>query len=113
MELSAHEENFTNLIITDNTREADLGRISLFYILATPELYKKIDKIYNFEERAIYIDCFEKLNFSGGFKVMVQLGFNLYNGYECLTPLDIFSHLDNENFDICINAIKIKLKKQF
>lgn len=113
MELTEHEERFAELLSKDNTGTSDLERKAMFYILATPELYNKINGIYDFENHWIKTDCFKKVDLSSGFSAMVKLAFNLYNSYESPTPIDIFSILDSDNFDICINAIKIRFKKPF
>lgn len=113
MDLTAHEANFTSLMIKENIGELDVERTALFYILAIPEIYEHIQRIYNFEEQSIKSDGLKEGYFSDRLRVMIELAFNLYNGYESQTPFAIFSKLDSTNFDICMNAIKIRFKQPF
>lgn len=42
---------------------------------------------------------------------MVELAFNLYNNYDCSTPLEIFSLLDSDNYDLAMKAMNIRFNK--
>ena len=106
-----HEERYFELLEKDNTSRTDLERYSLFYILANSDIFSKIDYIYDFKNHWIKIDCFEKTDFSSTSKKMVELAFNLYNGNPAPDPLTIFGGLDDDNFQICLNAISIRFSQ--
>lgn len=59
----------------------------------------------------IKTDCFEETDFSSTSKKMVELAFNLYNGNPSSDPLRIFSGLDDDNFQICLNAILLRFSR--
>jgi len=105
-------ENYYKLIERDNTHPENHERRALFTIFSeNKELYAKIDNLYDFEEHWIKTDCFEKVDFSSGNRKMVELAFNLYNNYDCSTPLEIFSLLDSDNYDLAMKAINIRFNK--
>ncbi|WP_394810878.1 DUF6075 family protein [Desemzia incerta] len=56
-------------------------------------------------------DCFEETDFSSTSKKMLELAFNLYNGNPSPDPLRIFSGLDDNNFQICLNAILLRFSR--
>ena len=106
-----HYDNFLELIERDNTREGDVERLALFYIFAHKQIIPKINGIYDFNKHEIKPDCFTKIDFSGGVRSMVELAFNLYNDFPCETPVNLFSNLDEDSFDICLRAIRIRFNK--
>lgn len=111
--LYSFEDKFNELIIKDNTNESDIERQSLFYILAgNDELYRNADSIYNFDERMIDLEVIERnhLKVGNGAKSLIKLGFNLYNGTET-DLLSVFINLDNENFELALNAIQFRFNK--
>lgn len=112
-ERTIHEERFFQLMGKSNTRWTDVERKGLFYILAQEDLYLKINKLYDFENNWILPENIENggVDLSGGMRAMVTLAFNLYNGYECESPVDIFSRLDSENFEICMTAIHMRFDR--
>lgn len=108
-ELNSHEERFNFLMERDSPRSGDNERKSLFYILAEEDLYSKINKLYDFEEKCILPDSLEdgSVDLSGGEVAMVRLAYHLYNGYELNLVYEL-SRLDNENFEICMKAIRMR-----
>lgn len=106
-----HDERYFGLLEKDNTNPTDLERKSLFYILANADIFSKVDYIYDFNTHWIKTDYFEKTDFSSSSKKMVELAFNLYNGNPSPDPLRIFSGLDDDNFQICLNAILIRFSR--
>lgn len=42
---------------------------------------------------------------------MLELAFNLYNGNPSSDPLRIFSGLDDDNFQICLDAILLRFSR--
>ena len=105
-------KEYYELIERDNTNPKDNERRALFTIFSENEdLYSKIDFLYDFQNHWIKTDCFKKADFSSGNRKMVELAFNLYNCYKSSTPLEIFSLLDSENYDLAMKAINIRFNK--
>ena len=111
-ERTQHEERYLQLLEKDGTKPSDGERKALFFILAHPDTFNKINGIYDFKNHWIKSDCFEKVDFSGGIRRMVQLAFNLYNGNPAPDPLEIFSGLDKHSFHICLRAIQIRFNME-
>lgn len=112
--LYSFEDRFNDLLNRDNTQEQDIERKSLFYIIAGYEdLYKKVNYIYDFQDHSIFPDCLEneKVDFSSTSQKLIKLGFNLYNGNPSYDILTTFSSLDDNNFNLAINAIKYRFNK--
>lgn len=109
---SIHEDRFNELVDKSRIATWDIERKALFYILSGNEdLYFKSNFLYDFSENII---CTEhELDLSGGMHKLVYLGFHLYNfNYkEDITIMDIFSNLDSVNFELALNAIKIRFNK--
>lgn len=107
--MKGHKQRYDELLAKDGTEPTDTYRKALFYLFSgNLEIYSQIDSLYNFKNRSIEIDFLEKGLFSHNIKQMVELGFNLYNGYPSADPATLFSGLDNENRKICIRAIEIR-----
>ena len=107
------EDRFKDLIERDNTCESDMERKALFYIIAgNNDLYQKIDYIYDFEDSSIRSECFENedVDFCSSSIKLLKLGFNLYNGYAA-DVLDVFSILDKANFNLALEAIRLRFNK--
>lgn len=105
-------ENYYKLIERDNTNPKDNERRAIFTIFSENEdLYSKVNSLYDFHNHWIKTDCFEKVDLSSGNRKMVELAFNLYNNYDCSTPLEIFSHLDSDNYNLAMKAINIRFNK--
>ncbi len=103
-----HLENYMKLQLVDRTSSSDFERKALFYILATDGIYEYVEKIYDFDFRFINFEDIENLNLSRGHYNMLQLAFNLYNGYETDDLHTLFLNLDHSNLSICLEAIKIR-----
>lgn len=97
-------------MIKENIGELDVERTALFYILAITELYEHIQRIYNFEEQSIKSDGLKEDYFSDSLRIMIELAFKLYKAYESQTSFANLSKLESTNFDISMNAIKIRFK---
>lgn len=107
-----HTERLFNLIAKDNTVSTDRERIALFCIISGIHgLYTNVDSLYDFENHWIKDDCFEKVDFSSGTRKLVQLAFNLYNNNPSPTPIEIFSSLDSDNYDLAMRAINVRFNK--
>lgn len=108
------EERLSQLLEEDKTSYDDLERKSLFYIIAgNNDLYSKVKSIYDFKEHSIKSDCLnsKKVDFCTSSKKLIELGFNLFNGNNKADVLDTFSSLDENNFNLAIEALKIRLNK--
>lgn len=110
-----HEERFQELTQKAEVFEGDIERKALFFILAgNDDLYKKVNHIYDFRESEINPDCLEsgKVDFSSSARKLVKLAYNLYNSYPSEeTVIDTFYLLDEENFKLAINAIKLRFNR--
>ena len=110
-----HKERFQELTQKAKVFEGDMERKALFFILAgNDDLYKKVNHIYNFKENGIDPDCLEsgKVYFSSSARKLVKLAYNLYNSYPSEdTVIDTFYLLDEENFKLAINAIKLRFNR--
>lgn len=88
---------------------------SLFWIISQNKtFYKRAQEIYDFEANTIIPECLVEDSFSASEKAMLRLAFNLFNGLMSHNNdvADIFSVLDDHNFEICIEAIRIRFSKQ-
>ena len=106
-----HEDRLADLLERDGTSERDLERKSLFYILSgNLDLYGKVDYIYDFKTNSIKSDCFENeaIDFCSSSCNLIKLAYNLYNGYKA-DVLETFAGLDQDNFNLAMEAIKIRL----
>ena len=104
-----HRFQYQGLLSRDNTKEADRERKALFYILSCDELFKKANFLYNFDDHSIKADH-EKI-FSSGEAALIEIGYNLYNGYGQRTIVDLFSRLDSKAFSIALEAIRIRFDR--
>lgn len=107
-----HEDRLACLLERDGTNERDLERKSLFYILSgNIDLYNKVDHIYDFEANSIKSKCLEsgETDFCSSSRNLIKLAYNLYNGYGA-DVLETFAGLDQDNFNLAMEAIKMRLK---
>lgn len=106
-----HKENFNELMERAKVSKGDTERKALFYIVSGNfDLYNKVNHIYNFEENKINIDCLEggKVDFSSSSRTLVKLAYNLYNSYPSDSVIDTFYLLDEQNFKLAMNAIRLR-----
>lgn len=111
--LCGFEDRFNHLLERDGTHHGDSERRSLFYILAgNDDLYSKVDFIYDFEDNSINPDCLEseEVDFCSSSRKLIKLAFNLYNSYPA-DVIDTFYLLDNNNLNLALNAIKLRLNR--
>ena len=107
------KNKLNEFIERDGMAKGDLERLSMFYILSNNEdLSSKINYIYDFDERSIKSDCLENENvdFCSSSKKLIRLAFNLFNGNYKADVLNSFSGLDDDNFEIAINALIIRFR---
>ena len=107
------EERYKKLIEKDGTSEGDTERKALFYILAgNIDLYTKADHIYNFKERAITPECLDNgmVDFCSSSRKLVKLAYNLFNSFPA-DIIDTFYVLDEDNFNLALNSIKLRFNK--
>ena len=105
-----HERYYFEFLEKDNTREGDLERQSLFYLLALNESTRtNIHSIYDFKNHWINIDSINESWQTGSSTKITRFAFNLYNGYkENVDILNIFSSIDRDKFPMLFNAISIR-----
>ena len=98
----------------DNMSKGDLERLSMFYILSNnKDLSSKVDYIYDFKNRSIKSNCLdnENVDFCSSSRKLIRLAFNLFNGNYPADVLNSFSGLDDDNFEIALNAVKIRFNR--
>ena len=108
-----HTDNYTELLIKDKTAENDVERKSLFLIFSTDDLFGKVTHPHDFKEHSIKPQSLEngEVDLSSSSRKLVMAAFNLYNGYYKADLCNTFAGLDDENFDLMIQAIKIRFNK--
>lgn len=112
-----HENTFYDLLEKANVKN-DIERESLFFIIAgNNELYKNVNKIYNFKENNINININEDgeiyipdLPVSSSARKLAYLAIQLYNSCNKQSVMDTFAGLDENNFRLAINAIKLRFR---
>lgn len=104
-------ERIDELMAKDKTHPKDIERESLFFLIAgNDELWKLQERIYDFEDHSIKPEILES-GICTSSKTLIQVGFNLYNSYPTESLLDCFSGLDAHNFELVMQAIRIRLNK--
>lgn len=102
-------DRIDELMKRDGTHEKDSERKALFYIMANnDELYSLQNSIYDFDDHSIRPEILES-GVCTSSKTLIQIGFNLYNGYPTESLLNCFSCLDTKNFETVIQALRIRL----
>ena len=108
-----HNVRYNDLLQRDNTSPQDIERQSLFYILSgNQDLYSHIDSLYDFKEHSIKTEESQQADFSSGCRAMIELAYNLYNGFGDRTIKDTFINLDNYNAILAINVIQLRFNIQ-
>ena len=109
------QERFSELLQRDGTHEGDFERKALFYIIAgNQDLYNKADFIYDFGDRIINSECLEseEVDFCSSSKKLIKLAYNLYNSRHGADVVDTFYMLDDDNFNLALNAIKLRFDRK-
>lgn len=111
--MQKHEERFQSLMSRANVHPQDKERESLFWILSgNSEIYERISDIYDFTENTIKPDYLENgHDLSSSSERLIRLGFNLYNGFPA-DVLDSFQYLDEDNFNLGIQALKKRFQNK-
>ena len=106
-------DNYRKLLNKDKTAESDVERRALFRIFSTDELFRKVTHLYDFKEHSIKPEALEngEVDLSSSSRKLVMAAFNLYNGHYKADICDTFAGLDDENFNLLIQAIKIRFNK--
>ena len=106
-------DNYRKLLNKDKTAESDVERRALFRIFSTDELFRKVTHLYDFKEHSIKPESLEngEVDLTSSSRKLVMAAFNLYNGHYKADICDTFAGLDDENFDLIIQAIKIRFNK--
>ena len=108
-----YTKNYIALLTKDNTAETDVERKALFLIFSTDDLFRKVTHLYDFKEHSIKPEALEngEVDLSSSSRKLVMAAFNLYNGHYKADICDTFAGLDDENFNLLIQAIKIRFNK--
>lgn len=110
-----HKHNFEKLIPQISLNTCDNERISFVYIISgNSDLFNKKYSLYDFNKNMLKFHNFKSTNldFCSSSKALVRLGVNLYNGYtdEYTDPLNLLRHLGHDNYNLAINAIKLRFE---
>lgn len=104
-------ERLYELIARDNTHPGDTERESLFFIIAgNDELWELQEQIYDFKDHSIKPEIL-KSGICTSSKTLIEIGFNLYNNSPTKSLIDCFSVLDKSNFELVMEAIRIRLNQ--
>ena len=106
-------DNYRKLLNKDKTAESDVERRALFRIFSTDDLFRKVTHLYDFKEHSIKPESLEngEVDLSSSSRKLVLAAFNLYNGHYEADIFDTFAGLDDKNFNLVIQAIKIRFNK--
>lgn len=116
-----HQNNFNLLIKKAEVRSGDIERKSMFYIISgNSDLFKQVGEIYNFtddelQERKETLEgdlYFPNVLTSNSSQKLLNLAVQLFNNTKDQNVLDTFSGLDTNNFELALNAIKIRFNQQ-
>lgn len=106
-----NKERMDKLISLDSTYSTDYERLSLFNLIAgNDELWNLKHQIYDFEDHSINPEILES-GIASSSKKLITIGFNLFNSYPTDSLIDCFSNLDDDNFDLVIQSIKIRFNR--
>lgn len=108
-----HTENFNELIKRDRTAATDVERLAMFTVFSNDDLFQKVHALYDFKEHSIKPEALEngEVDLSSSSLKLVKLAYNLFNGYYAADVLDTFAGLDDDNFNLCIQAIRIRFNQ--
>lgn len=108
-----YTKNYTELLTKDQTAETDVERKALFLIFSNDDLFGKVTHLYDFKEHSIKPESLEngEVDLSSSSRKLVLAAFNLYNGHYEADICDTFAGLDDGNFALLIQAIKIRFNK--
>lgn len=103
-----HKQRFTDIIKelhhyeSDGWLDKEYGT-ALYVLTADDEIWKKSQDYVS--ERGLDLeDMLEGVDLSSGYKLLVKLANNLYNGRTPVDPCSLAATLDNENFYVAISA---------
>lgn len=97
------------LMLQDGTHPKDIERESLFFIISgNDELWRLRESIYDFKDRSINPEILDS-GICTSSKTLIRVAFNLYNSYPTDSLMDCFSGLDEHNFELVIQAIRLRL----
>ncbi len=112
-----HESKYKILIKKSGMIYEDRERQALFHLIAgNMDLYKQVDKIYDFQEQQLkcitesgQVD-FSNIYTSSSSKALLLLAIQLYNSGSNISVSEAFKYLDADTAQIALNAIKIRYK---
>lgn len=109
----SHKSKFQKLALLSTLNPYDSERKSLLYLLSgNNDIFFKKKHIYNFSNNHPIFNGFNQSNvdFCSSSKSLIRLALNLFNGYtdKYTDPLNLLAFLDNNNYTLAINAIKIR-----
>ena len=108
-----HTENFDELIKRDKTAATDVERLAMFKLFSNDDLFQKAHALYDFKAHSIKPESLEngEVDLSNSSLKLVKLAYNLFNGYYPADVLETFAGLDEYNFELCIQAIRIRFNQ--
>ena len=109
-----HEERYKILIEKSRLNYEDREREALFYLLAgNSDLYKQVDKIYNFKKQQLNCMKDEQVDLtniytSSSSRALILSGIELFNSGAGISVTDVFKYLDKQNSILVLESIRIR-----
>ena len=110
MKTNHHAVRYQELLLRDGTDPKDVERQALFFIFSGMEdLYNKVNGLYDFEDNSIRPEALEGcVDLTSGTRALVELAFNLYNGFPSRTIRDLLAPLSEDNRRLAVDAITLR-----
>ncbi len=110
MQTNHHAVRYQELLLRDGTDPKDVERQALFFIFSGMEdLYNKVNGLYDFEDNSIRPEALEGgVDLTSGTRALVELAFNLYNGFPSRTIRDLMAPLSEDNRRLAVDAITLR-----
>jgi hypothetical protein len=106
-----NRDRLNELTTLDSTYSKDYERLSLFNLISNnDELWDLKHQIYDFEDHSIKPEILES-GIASSSKKLIKIGFNLFNSHPTDSLIDCFTNLDDDNFDLVIQSIKIRFNR--
>lgn len=109
LQIHGHNELMRELCERDNTHIDDIGRRSLFYVIAGDELlFRNVELLYDFEEHEIRLEVFNQPFLTGGTRCLIDLAFHLYGAEVDCEIAFMFNQLNHFQTVLALDAIKYR-----
>jgi hypothetical protein len=107
-----HEARYSQFRVEDMTEHYRSNKeyLTVVYLMTgNKELYQKMNPYFNAKHGEFDSEkMFEEQDFSSSLRVLAKLAVHLFNSNETVEPLDIISRLDEEGFQLALNAFILR-----